>query len=78
MEGVRVHPALVWPPPETQAETHLTLTADTGTVVQPRKLDELVPTIKVQVRPFLPWVRSQVMVATEPLITTPPGLFAIN
>jgi hypothetical protein len=73
-----LQPALDCPPPYTDAETHLKLTADSGTVVQPLKLDELAPTIKVHVCPFLPCVIFQVMVATEPPGIALPGLLAIN
>ena len=73
-----LQPALLSPPPATDAETHLMLTADSGTVVQPAKLDEVVPTIKVHVCPFLPCVISQEMEASELPVITPPGLFAIN
>ncbi|WP_263366717.1 hypothetical protein [Edaphobacter bradus] len=54
MKLLTVQPALDCPPPSTDAEMHLRLTADSGTVVQPLKLDELAPTIKVQVCPFFP------------------------
>jgi hypothetical protein len=73
-----LQPALLCPPPATQAETHLTLIADSGTVVQPLKVCEVVPTIKVHVRPLFPCAISQVIVATVPPRTTPPGLFAMN
>jgi hypothetical protein len=49
-----LHPALVCPPPEADAETHFTLMADTGTVMQSRKVEEFAPTIKVHVRPLFP------------------------
>jgi hypothetical protein len=70
--------ALDCPLPSTDAATHFKLTADCGTVVQPMKLDEPVPTIKVQVCPFLPCVIFQVMVATVPAAIVLPGLFAVN
>ena len=51
-----LQPALLWPAPATDAETHLRLTADSGTVMQPLKVGEVVPTIKVHVRPLFPCV----------------------
>lgn len=54
------------------------LTADSGTVAQPLKLDELAPTVKVHVCPFFPWVIFQATVATEPPAMVLPGLFAVN
>jgi hypothetical protein len=46
--------------------------------VQPIKLDDPVPTIKVHVCPFFPDVMFQVMVATVPAAMVLPGLFAVN
>jgi hypothetical protein len=73
-----LQPALACPPPSTVAAVHLTLTADSGTVTQPRKLGELAPTLNVHVCPYLPWVIFQVTVATEPPATAPPGSLAVN
>jgi hypothetical protein len=56
----------------------LTLTADSGTVAQPLKLDELAPTLKVHISPFFPRMISQATVATEPPAMVLPGLFAVN
>ena len=75
---VTLQPALTCPPPLTDADVHLTLTADSGTVAQPLKLDELAPTVKVHVCPFFPWVIFQATVATEPPAMVLPGLFAVN
>jgi hypothetical protein len=75
---VALQPALACPPPPTEAETHLTLTADSGTVAQPLKLDEVVPTLKVHACPFLPWVMFQATVATVPPAIVPPGLLTVN
>jgi hypothetical protein len=73
-----LQPALACPPPRTDAETHFKVMADAGTVVHPLELGELAPTIKVQVCPLLPCVIFQLIVATDPLGTVPPGLFARN
>jgi hypothetical protein len=73
-----LQPALDWPLPSTDAETHFKLMADTGIVVQPLKLGEFAPTLKVHVCPFRPWVIFQFNVATEPPAIAPPGLFAMN
>jgi hypothetical protein len=73
-----LQPALACPPPSTVAAVHLTLTADSGTMAQPMKLDEFVPTLKVHVFPNFPWVIFQVTVATEPPGTAPPGSLAVN
>ena len=73
-----LQPALPWPPPSTDAETHLRLMADTGTVVHPLKLGEPEPTINVHVLPFIPRSISQVSVAVEPPGIVLPGLFAVK
>jgi hypothetical protein len=73
-----LQPALACPPPETDAETHLRLMAETGTVVQPLVIGDLAPTINAHVRPFLPCVISQLMVATDPPGIPFPGLLARN
>jgi hypothetical protein len=78
MKLVRLQPALVCPPPEADAETHFTLMADIGTVMQSLNVAEVVPTIKVHVRPLFPCLMFQVIVATEPPAMLPPGLFAVN
>jgi hypothetical protein len=75
---VTLQPALACPPPVTDAEVQLTLTADSGTVAQPMKLEEVAPTVKVHVRPFCPLVIFQATVATEPPAMLLPGLFAVN
>ena len=75
---VTLQPALVCPPPSTDAEVHLTLTADAGTVTQPLKLGEVVPALKVHIFPLLPWVIFQATVATVLPAMVLPGLFAVN
>ena len=72
------HPALDWPPPFTDAETHLKLMADAGTVVQPLSVGELAPTLRVHLSPLRPCVIFQLIIATESPATVLPGLFAIN
>ena len=75
---VTLQPALTCPPPSTDAEVHLTLTADDGTVAQPLKLEEVVPALNVHICPFLPWVMFQATVATELPAMVLPGLLAVN
>jgi hypothetical protein len=73
-----VQAALTCPPPSTEAETHFTLTADSGTVVHPLKLELVVPTESIQAVLFRPCVRFQLTVATEEPFIKAPGVFARN
>jgi len=59
------------------AAVHITVTAETGTALQPVKVLELVPTLKDQVPPGFPCLVHW-MVADELPATLEPGLFAGN